>query len=290
MDDSDTNTAEQRQFVRAIRLDPDLDRPLYRIFPLWSFEDMLRVGRLVLVPPSFWEDPLEDIPSSIMMQGPNHRQKSLVEYLNTAFAQCWSFESESDSLLRAYSRVSIDKLHNRNTEPRYEGVQVRTTPRKLIHALLPWAESVDWGQLYLGRVEYLSHDEASQKIGNVLARVGPYEIARGDNRAQSLLLKRKAFSHEDEVRVIFICNDRRQLREPLTINIEPNDFIDEVRFDPRLIIFERREREETAKSLGYSGAFAESLLYQKTFFQTILPWNWADWDLPETEEDSGGQP
>lgn len=277
------SASQNRTGVRFIRLDRDLDKPLYRIFPLWAFEDMLRVRRLVLVPPSYWEDPLEDIPSSIMMEGPNNQQKQLAEYLHPAFCQCWSFESESDSLLRAYSRVTIDKLHSRNIEPRYEGVQVRTTPRKLAEALFPWAERIDWGEFYLGRVDYSDQGKTTQIISNVLARVGPYEMARGNNRAESLLLKRSAFAHEDEVRLILVCNDRRKIDEPLTINVEPNDFIEEVRFDPRLISFERIEREDRAKTLGYRGVFSDSQLYQRIFFQTLLPWNWDEWE-------NGGRP
>jgi hypothetical protein len=266
--------------VVPIRLDGELDRPLYRIFPLWAFEDMLRVRRLVLVPPSFWEDPLEDIPASIMMQRPNNKQRQLSDYLNPARCQCWSFESESDSLLRAYSRVTIDHLHKRNTEPRNEGVMVRTTPRKLTRGLKEWAERVKWGRFYLGRVEYLPHDQASQKIVNVLANKGPIEMGRGENRAQSLLLKRQAFSHEDEVRLIWICEDRRDVEQAMTVNVEPNDFIEEVTFDPRLIRFELLERQQSAKALGYEGTFAESTRYARTLFQTGVPWNWEDWESP----------
>lgn len=283
MSETEMASAEEQPRITCIRLDEDLDRPLYRIFPLWSFEDMLRVRRLVLVPPTYWEDPLEDIPGSIMMQGPNHHQKGLSGYLNPAFCQCWSFESESDSLLRAYSRVTIDKLHSRNVEPRYEGVQVRTTPRKLAKALLPWAGRVDWGQFYLGRVQYLAFDEATNRVSNILRSIGPYEMGRGLNRAESLLLKRTAFSHEDEVRLIWVCDGQREVREPLTVNLEPNDFIDEVRFDPRIIAFERNEREDRARALGYKGPFSDSMLYQRVFFQTILPWDWEQWE-------NGGHP
>lgn len=264
--------------VTYLRLDDVLDRPLYRIFPLWAFEDMLRVKRLVLVPPTFWEDPFEDLAASIMMQGPNHAQKPLSEYLNATHCQCWSFESESDVLLRAYSRVMIDKLHSRNSEPRFEGVQVRTTPRKLAAALRPWAERVSGGQFYLGRVEYAPQHDTSQRVVNILSRIGPYEMGRGENRAQSLLLKRNAFAHEDEVRLIRVNDNCDRINEPLTVNIEPNAFIEDVRFDPRLITFERREREQMARTLRYEGAFSESGLYQKTFFQTVLPWNWDEWE------------
>lgn len=181
-----SKASSSNRSIRLIRLDGQLDRPLYRIFPLWFFEDMLRVQRLMLVPPSFWEDPQEDVPASIMMQGPNHQQKSLVEYLHTTLAQCWSFESESDSLLRAYSRVTIDKVSRRNIEPRWEGVQIRTTPRKLATALQPYANRISWGNFYLGRVEYLGHEQIIRKISNILSKIGPYEIGRGDNRAESL--------------------------------------------------------------------------------------------------------
>jgi hypothetical protein len=273
-------TKPKSPLVSPIRLDGELDRPLYRIFPLWAFEDMLRVRRLVLVPPSYWEDPREDIPESIIMQRPDNKQKGLSSYLNPARCQCWSFESESDSLLRAYSRVTIDELHKRNTEPRNEGVMVRTTPRKLSEALTEWADRVTWGKFYLGRVEYLPHEEASQKIVNILSNKGPVEIGRGENRAQSLLLKRQAFSHEDEVRLIWVCDVQRDVPKPMTVNANPNDFIEEVTFDPRLIRFELLERQQSAKALGYEGAFAESRRYMRALIQTPLPWNWEDWDSP----------
>jgi hypothetical protein len=131
-------------------------------------------------------------------------------------------------------------------------------------------------------VEYLVREEASNKVVNILARKGPIEIGRGENRAQSLLLKRKAFAHENEVRLIWVCDDNRAVDKAMTVNVNPNDFIDEVTFDPRLIQFERNERQKNANSLGYEGAFADSGLYQKTFFQTVLPWDWEDWEEPKT--------
>ena len=201
-----------------IRLDGELDRPLYRIFPLWHFEDMLRVRRLALVSPNLWEDPREDIPASIVMQRPDHKQKELNGYLHPARCQCWSFECESDSLLRAYSRVTIDPLHKRNCEPRNEGVMVRTTARKLSKALTEWTERATWGKFYLGRVQYLAKEEATQMVVNTLAGKGPVEIGRGEHRAQSLLLKRQAFAHEDEVRLIWVCDDKRDVDKVRTIS------------------------------------------------------------------------
>jgi len=243
---------------------------------------MLRVRRLALVSPNLWEDPREDIPASIVMQRPDHKQKELNGYLHPARCQCWSFECESDSLLRAYSRVTIDPLHKRNCEPRNEGVMVRTTARKLSKALTEWTERATWGKFYLGRVQYLAKEEATQMVVNTLAGKGPVEIGRGEHRAQSLLLKRQAFAHEDEVRLIWVCDDKRDVDKVMTVNVNPNDFIEEVTFDPRLVRFELLERQQRAKALGYEGTFTESAVYQKAFFQTALPWNWEDWEHSET--------
>jgi hypothetical protein len=89
----------------------------------------------MLVPPKKWEDPYEDLCFRITMSAPDGSQKPLSEYLVPTFAQCWSFEGHSDALLRAYSRVTRDQITSRNIEPKYEGVQVRTTPKRLVQAL-----------------------------------------------------------------------------------------------------------------------------------------------------------
>ncbi|WBO58076.1 hypothetical protein GT370_12475 [Acidocella sp. MX-AZ03] len=125
-----TETDEPVVMVSGI---PDMNRPLYRIFPLWFFEAALttNAGNLFLIRPDAWEDPYEDICSKIMLQTPDHKQKMLSPYLRPAFAQCWSFEGQSDALLRAYSRVNRDAATGRNTEPKFEGVQVKTTRQSL---------------------------------------------------------------------------------------------------------------------------------------------------------------
>ncbi|HEV8413037.1 MAG TPA: hypothetical protein VGQ49_05550 [Bryobacteraceae bacterium] len=115
-----------------IALDPD--EQIYRIFPLWFFEEALRLKYLVLAPPSKWDDPFELMPerSVIDIDG---EQTPLQTLLKLVFAQCWSRTKESDTLWRAYSRVSKDPHAGRNIHPREEGVQVRSTPRKLLDAL-----------------------------------------------------------------------------------------------------------------------------------------------------------
>jgi hypothetical protein len=243
----------------------DMDRPLYRIFPLWFFEAALRVngGNLALVRPKVWEDPHEDPCAQIYMSQPNGTQDALSAHLKPAYAQCWSFEGQSDALLRAYSRVTKDAATNRNVEPKYEGVQVRTTPRKLLRALNTFLDKRQNPELriYLGAVQYVPN--VFQAIVNNLDKLGPSAIGDGEYRAQSLLLKRVAFQHEAEVRIILIPS-LQENSDLFYVDIDPDEVFDDVRFDPRLALFERYEREKKARELGYQGPFSTDDRYLGT--------------------------
>lgn len=253
---------------------PDMNRPLYRIFPLWFFEAALRTncGNLFLVRPHAWEDPFEDICDKIQFVTPDHRHTMLSPYLRPAFAQCWSFEGKSDALLRAYSRVSIDKASGRNTDPKYEGVQVKTTPARLVAAINKFSGKRNNPKLkfYLGAVQYT--DNPGGEIAGLLDQIGPVAIGKDDHRAATLLKKRKAFYHEQEVRIILVGPSDMKT-DNFRIDIDPNEVFEEVYFDPRLK-FERMEREQRVRELGYKGPFGHNDSYQGTFFTTPLTKYW----------------
>lgn len=46
---------------------PDLDVPIYRVFRLWQFEELIRMGHFWLTPPYSWDDPYEDFVHSCMV-------------------------------------------------------------------------------------------------------------------------------------------------------------------------------------------------------------------------------
>lgn len=86
--------------------------------------------------------------------------------------------------------------------------------------------------------------------------------ARG--HAELALVKRRTFAHESEVRLVYV--ESRDIAPPkiFQLPIDPNEVFDDVAFDPRLVLFERREREATAQQLGYTGPFSDIGTYQKT--------------------------
>lgn len=245
----------------------DPDAPVYRIFPQWSFEEALRLRQMVLVQPRVWEDPFEILLPMVMIEVQDmvpHRQVSLEQHLLPLYAQCWSATQESDTLLRAYSRVEKDPLYRKNTCPSYEGVKVRSTPRKLVEALLAWTTWDKGNSSFVGAVQYHTREEILQSLANEIGLLGLNAFTEPRIMAQASLRKRHEFSHESEVRLMYV-ETRKNTNEPLIrLPIDPNVLFEEISFDPRLETFERNEREAVARSLGYKGPVVESILYKKT--------------------------
>lgn len=254
------------QFIRI----PDPNAPIYRIFPLWFLEEALRLRQLVLVQPTHWEDPFEVVGNAIAVdtrRGDRIEQVIINQSLPPAFAQCWSATAESDALLRTYSRVVKDPHFRRNTCPRDEGVQVRSSPKKLLQALVSGTSSTRKGSWFFGAVKYLARTELLQEIANGIGQHGPKMFENPSNRAKLLLLKRHAFSHEAELRAIFVQQAPEPSEPIFRVPVEPPAVFDEISFDPRLETFERKERETVIRSLGFTGAMRESDLYQRTLLQ-----------------------
>lgn len=268
--------------VKHVRID-DLDRPLHRIFPVWRFEEVLRLKQLALVKPSLWVDPREDLCARFLMApqlgaGFQKPPRQLSDYLSESWAQCWSYEADSDVLLRAYSRVILDPIAQRNTTPSEEGVRVTTTARRLLSAMSEWSAIQKDCHFYLAGVTYEAEESFGQQLANRLSGPdGPLYFARPDGRAESLCTKRQRFSHENEVRLL--CLSQEKLGSGPDIRkfaIDPNSLFTEIAFDPRLISFERLERKEWFQTKGYSGPIKEDASYMGVLTRIEMPIEWAD--------------
>jgi len=253
----------------------DLDSPLHRIFRLNHLREAMRQRELVLVRPSMWDDPFENPLTSFCTWTVSDQQPWKQEFFahlrKPIHAQCWSSVEESDTLWRVYSRYVKDEATFRNKCPEDEGVQVRTTPRKLFRSLWDYCQSDPQESCFLGRVVYLKKDQVAQYITNEIGHNRLLAFDGGLGHAESVLYKRSAFSHEAETRLIHV--DHRQDQVPddlLRVPIDPNDLFDEIIFEPRLVKFERLEREEEIRKLGYTGKIGVSDLYQRVFHQVVL--------------------
>jgi hypothetical protein len=274
-------SADPRCFVVRIA---DLDQPVRRIFPMPRLLDAVRAREMGLVAPQLWEDPREDQPALCMLDGTGHvegkGQRPLSAYLAPAWAQCWSLNPGSDTLLRAYSRVRLDEKSRLNTDPENEGVTVTTTVRKLLAAATAWhADGAD-GHVVIGRVEYLPDKEIGQRIVNACnGKYGPGFFCSVQGRADSLMWKRDFFEHEREVRILLI--DRSWKRENPApkvrpVRIDPNELFTSISFDPRLQDGEANDRAAVFRDAGYTGEIVRDPSYQKQLYLLAMTRDWPD--------------
>jgi hypothetical protein len=113
----------------------------------------------------------------------------------------------------------------------------------------------------------LPREHLHQHVANLVGRYGPEFFGAGRPRAELRLLKRHEYSHEAEVRLIYI-EERDLAGEKLVgVPFEPNDIFEDITFDPRLVTFERNEREAVIRNLGYIGSISVSDLYERTILE-----------------------
>ncbi|UVK35797.1 copper resistance protein CopC (plasmid) [Mesorhizobium sp. AR10] len=261
----------------------DLDTSIRRIFPLQRLLDVVRSREMALVAPQLWDDPREDPAALCMLDGTQHIpgkcQRSLATYLAPAWAQCWSLNPGSDTLLRAYSRVKLDPQTRRNTDRANEGVTVTTTIRRLLAAAEGWHAVGADGHVVAGRVEYLNDQQIWQRIVNVCnGEHGPKFFCTVQGRAEALLWKRDYFGHEQEMRLLLIGRSWRQ-DEPSPkvrpMKIDPNALFTSISFDPRLQPFEMNERDAELREAGYSGEIIRDHSYQKILSLLVMLRDWS---------------
>jgi len=261
----------------------DLDQEVRRIFPLGRLLDAVKNKEMGLMRPRVWDDPREDAPSLCMLDGrgltPAKGQHQLADFLAPAWAQCWSLNPGSDTLLRAYSRVRLDKTRC-NADRLNEGVTVTTTVRHLLSASEAWhADGAD-AHIVVGGVEYLDDKEIWQRIVNACnGQHGPGFFQTVQGRADSLLWKRHYFAHEQELRFLLIGRDWSQdqpVPDVRVMPIDPNMLFRSISFDPRLQPFKASERAAELREAGYEGEIRPDQSYQGMLGLLEMKKEWPD--------------
>jgi hypothetical protein len=240
----------------------DLQLHIYRIYALDRFQAMLAVKQDALVNPRKWDDPFEnfflertevDDPTS----GTTIPLKNLAR---DWYGQCWSSNEETDAMWRIYSPCS-------------RKVKVRTTIRRLIENLKRVPSFAPHLQFFVGRVDYWSE----QKIKDLMKCLTFADIAvGGQGFAKLLCIKREAFGHEKEVRLLFQDVPDSGSKTPNATGIfeyalDPNAVFDDVVLDPRLEDAAASALKQQLQAAGCDLPIQRSSLYQAPHF--IIPAN-----------------
>lgn len=221
--------------------DLNADTPLYRCISLSKFMWMVESCQSCLTKVQEWEDPYE-APAQPIADIFNEENVKifLPDENNLLFGQCWSLLRESDAMWRIYS-------------PNKEGLIIATTVERLANApgirkgiLAPVIYFRDHSKVFNGFYKSLKYEV-------------PYNLA---------LIKRAAFKHEKEVRLV-VRNCEADLVNPNTrenckhiyLPCDPQSLITCILIDPRATDWYVETVQSYCKRVGFNIWVGKSPLY-----------------------------
>jgi hypothetical protein len=223
----------------------DLNKKIYRIISLSRLEELFETRRNVLVKPHKWEDPFENFILRSKVKLPTGE---IIEYNfhNWLYGQCWSFHKASDAMWRIYS-------------PKSDGVRIRTTLKKLAESFFQSQKTKHEFKCAIGKVLYLKEKELKDYANNTF---DDYGITL-KNLFSGLLVKRPAFKHENEVRLLYCSIDDNEPNSDIfSYVIEPHSLITQIMIDPRLDQKKANSLKNHIKNkTKFKGDIRRSLLY-----------------------------
>jgi hypothetical protein len=223
---------------------------LYRTLPLSRFYELFDNRENVLVRPKLWDDPYENLAlkSPVEIGG----QLGKFGFHEDYYGQCWTTQSISDAIWRIYSS---DK----------QGVRIRSTVGKVLGELARgYNPNLARIRCFIGKVRYLTDKQLLDFATNHFAG-GLAMASNGKLIAETLLVKRRAFKHEGEIRLIYGASDGTDPDADLfRYPIDPHAMINQVMLHPQLSATEAGHmKAEIQQRTGFKGPVLHSQLYSQ---------------------------
>lgn len=165
----------------------DLKKYVYRTISLDRLFEIFQTQENTLVKPELWDDKFENFVLKSKLHTPSGK---LIEYdvHERIYGQCWTLEKSSDAMWRIYSK---DK----------KSIRIRTTIEALLDSISVATVATNCCEHSIGRVDYLPEKKLVSRAKATFENDG--QVTFG-NLFKSLLIKRKAFKHENEIRLMFL--------------------------------------------------------------------------------------
>jgi DUF2971 family protein len=201
---------------RHIIRSPDLteDTKLYRYISFRRFMDFVETKQISLSRIINWQDTWEIPSAKLPIQADDGSIRfSLWNIGESMFGQCWSLHEESDAMWRIYSQ------HN-------EGVVIQASVKKF-----DLLEDIKFGAL----ASVIYYDD----LKTALDRIEGSPSHRNFEPFTQAFLKRRAFEHEKEVRLVTMDDERCLVKKPsegvsrIDVDLDPLEFIEGITIDPR---------------------------------------------------------
>jgi hypothetical protein len=228
------------------------DMPVWRIFDPEHVVALFRDKELVLVKPERWEDRFENWLSTLSFRY-NGGVLSSATLVNNFYCSCWSEDgTETEAVWRL------------NAPKEKRGIRVRSTVRKLLDLVYDPHDPITAIGCHIGRMQYMSDSEIDTLIADHATLHALVFDTTGRGQAETLFMKREAFSHEREVRLVYREWDNAKLVDPLCrIRVpNPNRLVDGLTLDPRMMPDEGEQWRKALAAVGCSIPVEHSSFYR----------------------------
>jgi len=236
----------------------DLDTLVHRTFSFDRFVNLLRSRENGLVSPGLWDDPFENfLLAHTLVRTPDGELGTLEPLAADWYGQCWTATADSDAMWRIYSAT-------------HTGIKATARLGDLLDGLAVSARLAPSLQAFAGRVEY--HDQ--QAIAAHMSSLTFTDLALGgtnDRFAELLCVKREAFAHEDEIRLLYCDVEPKQADGTVfRYGFDPNSVLKSIEVDPRMSHQEAATVIGKLRLEGLTEPAARSTLYDAPSFTIPL--------------------
>ena len=218
-------------------------KSLYRIMHFDHLAEWFETGRYPFLSPEKWEDPFERLLKEAVFP-----KTEEVPYMKSQmFGLCFTWDGISDALWRVYSPIQY-------------GIRIRTTPERLATALSEAPELVR-GRSFIGEVEYRYGRELVKHAKEIREKLKASQ--ESTEVARTMLLKRKPFAYEKEVRVIHLTDQPPASDGNLYFSIDPHKVIQTILIDPRAPDYRFKALKRYFEHVGqFKGNIDQSAIYK----------------------------
>jgi hypothetical protein len=225
--------------------DDELDKHVYRIMPQEYVLSLFVERKNVLSQIHNWKDKFENF--QLKLGGILNGDKFEYGFRNDFVGQCWTRQYLSEAMWGIYAN-----------DPNKRFLRIRSTPRKLISALIQKHPKMPQDTCFIGKVQYKTENGLKNCVQNDGAQiVNPVSFAK------NLLLKRVAFKHESEVRLLYFGDTPKYDRMGLyKYDVDPHQMITQIMADPnrdRAIWLD--DKKELEQATSFTSDICRSKIY-----------------------------
>lgn len=231
----------------------ELDQHIYRImhesFVISLFTDRANVMSQF----HNWKDKFENF--QLNLGGTLNGKPFNYGFRSDFVGQCWTRENLSEAMWGIYAN-----------DPNARFLRIRSTPRKVLAALVAAHPAMPQDTCFIGKVQYKREHE----LRTYLQNGGHLELSP-QRFASHLLLKRRAFKHEGEVRLLYFGDAKSYDTNGLyRYAVDPHVMITQIMADPnRDRATWNADKAALQRATGFTGSIKRSKIYDPP-----------DWNLP----------